>query len=130
MFRKLLIILILVLLLDLVYLNLTSKIYNETIKKIQNKSIKINFIGAILSYVCVILIIYIFILPKIKSSNLSILKGSLLYGGGLGFLVYGVYNFTNLAIFEKYDLFTVIMDTLWGTFLFTIVSYLTLSIDK
>lgn len=130
MLLLLLIIIILVLLLDLIYLNLTSKIYNKTIKKIQGKEIDINLLGAILSYICVVLLIYFFILPQIKSSKLSILKASIIYGGSLGFLVYGVYNFTNLAIFQNYDLSTAIMDTLWGSILFTLVSYLTLSIAK
>lgn len=39
----------------------------------------------------------------------------------LGLCVYAVYDFTNYAIFDKYDLTVGIADTLWGGVLFTIV---------
>ena len=32
----------------------------------------------------------------------------------LGLCIYGVYESTNLAIFEKWDFETLVIDTLWG----------------
>lgn len=39
-------------------------------------------------------------------------------GAGVGFLVYGLYNSTNLSFLEQWDLEVTIVDTLWGSFLF------------
>lgn len=41
-----------------------------------------------------------------------------------GFIIYGVYNFTNYSTFEKYTLKVTIFDTLWGTFLVGIVTFI------
>ena len=53
-----------------------------------------------------------------KDFNISILK-SLLYGGLVGFFIYGIYNFTSLSIYNNYSLNIAIMDTLWGIFLYS-----------
>jgi uncharacterized membrane protein len=39
-----------------------------------------------------------------------------------GFVIYGVYNFTNLATLSHYSFTVSLIDTLWGTFLLGIVS--------
>jgi uncharacterized membrane protein len=48
----------------------------------------------------------------------------------LGFCVYGIFDFTNMAIFKKYNLKTAISDTLWGAILFFIVTNITYSLKK
>jgi uncharacterized membrane protein len=44
--------------------------------------------------------------------------------GFLGAATYAVYDFTNLAIFEKYNLYLAIADTIWGGVLMATVRYL------
>lgn len=44
------------------------------------------------------------------------------FGALMGFFVYSVFNLTNLAIFKKYSWQVGLMDTLWGTFLFGMVT--------
>lgn len=39
------------------------------------------------------------------------------WGALLGFIIYGVFNFTNYALFPGYRLSTVAIDTLWGALL-------------
>jgi uncharacterized membrane protein len=41
----------------------------------------------------------------------------------LGIFVYGVYGFTTLSIIKKWNLQTVIIDTLWGGLLYATLTY-------
>ena len=43
----------------------------------------------------------------------------------LGALIYGVFEFTNMSIFKKWELKTVIMDIMWGGTLFAGVTQAT-----
>ena len=43
----------------------------------------------------------------------------------MGLIIYGIFDFTNLAIFERYSVGVGLADVAWGTFLFTLVTYLT-----
>lgn len=54
----------------------------------------------------------------------------LLYGAVLGFCIYGVFNTTNAFIFKEYNLTTVAVDTLWGTFMFAVTAMLTMIISS
>jgi uncharacterized membrane protein len=60
-------------------------------------------------------------------SKESVLIKSLKYGAFFGFVVYGIYNATNYAIFTNYNPITAIIDTLWGTFVFFIATYISLN---
>jgi uncharacterized membrane protein len=42
----------------------------------------------------------------------------------VGWIVYGVFNFTNLAMFSGYDLPTGLLDTLWGGVLLGVTVHL------
>lgn len=48
----------------------------------------------------------------------------------LGFISYSVYNLTNLAVFEDYSTIMALIDIIWGTFLTTTTSLITLYIIK
>jgi len=41
-----------------------------------------------------------------------------------GLLIYGVYEFTNYAVFERYDWKFAVADTIWGGVLFVVARYL------
>ena len=43
----------------------------------------------------------------------------------LGFVIYGVFDLTNMVIFKKWDLMLTIMDMVWGGVLFATTTYLT-----
>lgn len=51
-------------------------------------------------------------------------KQSLLYGALFGFILYGVYDFTNYATLANFTLTMLVVDILWGTFLCSISSLL------
>jgi uncharacterized membrane protein len=42
----------------------------------------------------------------------------------VGLCIYGIYNLTIISIFTKYPLKVVIIDSIWGTFLYSLMTYL------
>jgi len=95
--------------LDGTYLNLVKGYFNKQVKSIQGSDIQINIIATGLVYVVLIYGLNYFIIKKNKSVQEAAV---------LGFFVYSVYELTNLALFKNWSIFTVIIDTLWGTVLF------------
>jgi uncharacterized membrane protein len=88
-----------------------------------------NIIPAIAAYVFMI-IGYIFIVFPLtymasKNTNKNALTIALKCGFLFGIVLYGVYNTTNLATFKHYSPYVSIVDTLWGGFLYFILSIIT-----
>ena len=103
--------------LDSVYLsNIGGPLFAKMVKGIQKDEMKINIFGAIGSYLLLILVLYKFIIVERKSPSDAFL---------LGFCIYGVFDFTNIAIFKNYSLLPALLDTLWGGVLFYIVTKIT-----
>ena len=94
---------------DAIYLSSSSKYFNSQIKAIQGNNLKLKPISTILCYLTLTIGIFYFGIVK----NLKL--GELFF---LGIFVYGVYEFTNHAIFKKWKWKTVLMDTIWGGILF------------
>lgn len=113
-----------VLVVDFIWLTLMKPHYNSLVRGVQRRPLVVNMYGAVFSYVCVLGSIFLFALPAvktaIKSKKYSPLAASFIFGGMLGFFIYGVFNFTNIAIFSNYDMNMAAIDTLWGTVLYTI----------
>ena len=95
--------------LDGTYLNLIKGYFNKQVKSIQGSDIQINLVATGLVYVVLIYGLNYFIIRKHKSVQEAAL---------LGFFTYAVYELTNLALFKNWSIFTVIIDTTWGTVLF------------
>ena len=76
--------------------------------------------GALVPYALAIPLVYIvatigiifFVLPKITSYGTAFLYGTL-----FGFVLYGFYDFTNLATLKDYPWSLTLLDTAWGTIL-------------
>jgi uncharacterized membrane protein len=76
--------------------------------------------GALVTYVPAIPLVYIiatlgiifFVLPKATSYG-----NAFLYGALFGCILYGFYDFTNLATLKEYSWSLTLLDTLWGTLL-------------
>ena len=101
------------LILDFIYLGTFSGFFNNLVKSIQGTKIKFNALGAILCYILLIGGLNYFIIDKRK----SILDAFI-----LGIVIYGVYETTNLAIFDKWNIKAVALDTTWGGILFAITT--------
>lgn len=108
--------LICILVLDFIYLSLTKNFYNNLVRSIQGQNIVINNLGLLLAYFLMIFSYNYFIIEK---------KGSVLDAFLLGISIYGIYEGTNYAIFKKWTLQAVILDTIWGGILFGTTRYLT-----
>lgn len=103
---------------DFIYLNLIKSYFENQVNKVQGTPLKINFLGAALCYVFLIIGLNYFIIKPHKSVSDAFL---------LGLIIYGVYETTNYALFKNWSILTVIMDTLWGGVLFASTTYI---IDK
>lgn len=92
-----------------------SNKFNILVKNIQGKPLKLKIIPTIFCYIFLVSSLYYFIISK---------NGSLFDAFILGFLIYGVYETTNLAIFNNWNLTVSIIDILWGGILFSSTIYL------
>lgn len=100
---------------DFIYLNVMKGYFDNQIKLVQGSSIKMNYLGAALCYIFLIIGINYFIIKPRKSVSDAFL---------LGIIIYGVYETTNLALFKNWSILTVIVDTLWGGLLFAATTYI------
>jgi len=99
---------------DFVYLNVMKDYFNNQIKRVQGTPIKMDFLGAALCYILLIIGINYFIIKPRRSVSDAFL---------LGIIIYGVYETTNLALLKDWSILTVIIDTLWGGLLFAATTY-------
>ncbi len=90
-------------------------------------SFNINFIAAVLVYVCLAAGIVFFVLPR--TSGLSTL-GVFFTGAFLGLIIYGVYDLTNAATLSRWPLNLVLTDIAWGAFATGITSYVVTNLGK
>ena len=99
---------------DYIYLNIIKDFFENQVNKVQGSPLKINFLGATLCYVFLIVGLNYFIIKPHRSINDAFL---------LGLIIYGVYETTNYALFKNWSIITVIIDTLWGGLLFASTTY-------
>lgn len=126
---EILIVTFIVLIFDIIWLSINKHHYFLQIQKVQNDSIiRINTYGAFLSYVCIIIGLLYYSVPLAKQHGKTF-SSALRYGGLLGFVIYGVFNFTNMAIYKDYDMWTGMKDTLWGITLFTLSTWIIVYFD-
>jgi len=97
------------LLLDGVFLYCVSPLFQSQIIAVQGSPIKINPLGAVLSYIFLIFGLNYFIINDKRSIFDAFL---------LGIVIYGTYETTTMALLRKWFLQTAIIDTLWGGVLF------------
>ncbi len=107
---------LIMLFLDMIYLNLIGKnMYTEVVNNIQKSVINVKILPAIVTYLIMTFALYYFIISQNKSENDAFI---------LGFVIYGIFDFTNMAIFENYTLNVAVIDTLWGSILFYVTTKL------
>ena len=113
--KSYLLISILIVAIDAVYLNSVSNFFNAQIKAIQGTELRLNMLSTVLCYILITLGVYYFMVEK---------KFSMKDMAILGVFTYGIYEFTNKALFDKWMWKTVALDGLWGGVLFALVHYL------
>lgn len=119
--KKIILSAIILIIVDSVYLHLFSNFYGNIVNSIQNKPMKVKIYSAIICYLFLVFGLNYFILNK----NESLLSAFL-----LGIVIYGVFESTNMAIFENWGLLPFLLDTIWGGLLFLITTYISYKLLK
>lgn len=110
---KFFLIFVILIVLDLIYVNF-SQSYYESEMKIKYSNVKM--IPAILAWICVSISYYYIVQEPYENKYL---RGLMLALG-----MYGVYNTTNLAILPNYSNELAIRDTMWGTTLIMMITFI------
>jgi len=122
-FKSYLISLIVLFPIDLVWLTLTKKIYDNWLSSFERT---LNIPAAILVYLFIPFgLVYLVISRNIGvSPNIKILLDAFVYG----VCSYSVYDLTNLATLKNWNIQMVIVDIIWGGILCTLVTFISLLI--
>ena len=115
MIKNLIVLSLILLLVDSIFLYFIGSPFKNMIKNIQGTPVKIKLFPAIICYIILIFSLYYFIINK---------KSSYLDAFFLGFIIYGVYETTNMATINKWNYNIGVIDLIWGGFLFLITTYL------
>jgi hypothetical protein len=108
-------------LVDFFYLNLMKHYFENQVQKVQGSSLQINLLSVAICYIFLIFGLNYFIIKPKKSVYDAFL---------LGLVIYGVYETTSYSLFKNWSFFTVILDTVWGGFLFAITTFIINQIRK
>jgi uncharacterized membrane protein len=102
-------------LLDSIYLSIFKKHFEHQIQIVQGKLMNVKMLPLVITYCILVFGLYYFIIKQ----RMSPVDAAL-----LGFVIYGVYEFTNKTIITDWMYFTTIVDVIWGTILFGLTTYL------
>ncbi len=106
---------ILLISIDFVYLNIIKDFFSRHVQRVQGSPMQINYLGAAICYILLIVGLNYFIIKPRKSVSDAFL---------LGIVVYGVFDTTNYALFKNWSIITTIIDTLWGGTLFALTTFI------
>ena len=114
MIKDLIIILVLGVLVDLPYLTTFGNLFTDVIKKNQGTDVKLKYFPTFMVYVFITISIYFLIIKENRSLFQAFILGS---------TTYGIFEFTNMALFKHWPLKIALLDTVWGGILFTLVTF-------
>ncbi len=121
-------IIVLMFLFDSIWIGSNIKMYEKSVRTIQGSKMEVSTFSAGITYLIMYIAIKFIAVPlALKDNQYKTFLGCLKTAGLVGFCSYGIYNFTNKAILKGYSWEVAIKDTLWGTFLFTIVVYIVMN---
>jgi uncharacterized membrane protein len=130
---KMLIVSVVYLVLDIIWIFLNIREQNENIIRIQGKQTEITYRRVIYIIICYVLILLSLLhiaipltLNNISNSDDLQTKAykSVIYGGSVGFCIYGIYNLISLIIYEKFEITLALTDTAWGWFIYSLITFL------
>ncbi len=119
--KKFFVVLILFLIVDMVWLKfIAGPKYVKSIREIQGEDMKGNMYMGIIVYLVMTVLLVLCLNKQFSTKELFL----------VGFCTYAVYDFTNAAIFKKWDKLFGLFDSLWGGLLFAVVGMITRKIIK
>lgn len=107
-------------LVDIVYVMIARDTYMKVVHDIQKGATQFTsarVLAAIAAYSCMALGWWFLVAPVIEASGAGLLPGFV-----YGLTLYGVFNFTNYAMFDKYTPRILTQDLLWGISWVTVLS--------
>tara|TARA_B100001540_G_scaffold244612_1_gene219639 strand:- start:129 stop:515 length:387 start_codon:yes stop_codon:yes gene_type:complete len=115
--KKLILSAVILLALDSIYLSKVSSFFNTLVKDIQGSKINLHMGSAIFCYFFIILGLNYLVIQKNNNLTDAFI---------LGLTTYGIFEATNMAIFDKWTLsgYT-LLDIVWGGVLYATTTYLT-----
>lgn len=84
--------------------------FMDMITKIQNKEANIKILPAIFAYIFMVMGQYLIVKPLTQNS-----WDAIYYGGMFGLVSFGIFDMTNMALIEDYELSVATIDIVWGT---------------
>jgi uncharacterized membrane protein len=111
--KKIITIMISALALDFIYFYFLKNLLLNAVKSVQKSPIQINILYGLLCYFVLTFILYYFIIKDKRPIYDAFL---------LGFSTYAVYETTNAAIFTNWSKGMVLIDTIWGGILFSLIT--------
>jgi uncharacterized membrane protein len=113
---------------DIFYLSSMASFFNRLLINIQGTPIKLDMFATIIVYICLVFQLYYFVLKN--EAQYKTKQGIILDAFLIGLTTYGVYEYTNKAIFKKWTYEATIYDTIWGGVLFGLTSVLYLYVKQ
>ena len=102
------------LILDAIYLGIQYSYLQKVIESVQKQSSQFRYIPALMVYAYLTIVVMGLIKYKVS------IRDSFF----LGMCIYGIYEGTNYATFEKWPLYLFIADTIWGGILISLTTYI------
>lgn len=106
---------------DGLYLFGIKDIFSNMIQIIQNEHMKLNIIGAIITYFFMVFSLYFFIIREKKSVFEAML---------LGLSSYAIFDFTNYTLFKNWNIYIGLIDTIWGGILYGLTTFIFYVLQK
>lgn len=114
---------LIILALDSVYLFMIAESFGSMVKSIQHESMSIRYGSAFIVYALLAIGLVNIAISSGTSYKTDVKKAAL-----LGAVTYGVFDFTNHAVFRNYNIVLAVIDTIWGAVLLGLSAYLYKSI--
>lgn len=114
-------------LVDVFYVIISKPVYMRTVSAITNDKTPVFDMASGITVYVIMAIAWLFFVPTMTTAlqqkhRISRTLAAGIVGALLGITIYGVFNFTNRAMFEKWSTQMIVRDLLWGISWLTIIS--------
>lgn len=107
-----------ILAIDSAYLYFIADAFGSMVKSIQHESMSIRYGSAFIVYALLAIGLVNIAISSGTSYKTDVKKAAL-----LGAVTYGVFDFTNHAVFRNYNIVIAVIDTIWGALLMGLSAY-------
>ena len=100
--------------------------YQKMVQNIQSVPMKVNVFYAVVAYALMVFGLIWFVMNNVSTEETigERVRDSIIYGSLFGLMIYGVYNFTAGAVISKWSAKIMVLDIIWGMFVYSISSFI------